>query len=398
MVTAQEILPASFRGVPFNVSSHTQIGGRKTVTHEYPNQTARYVEDLGGLLGRFSIRAIINNDPALGDYFARRIALKAALDYGGQGLLSHPYYGFKLVSVLGYSITEANIETGIGYFNIEFEETTSNIFPIYAGEKVGIISDLVNTSILSIGGEIASTIKLSSKNFDDTTNKQTELSNSLGKQLPPPAPIDNDSYNEFSNELDKFNDDKFKASADAQKLSDNIINILNNYSLISYENSYIYTLMRNLYDIYGSDDNDVISNAFYLQERRYNRNLLNSSIRGIALLYMFSSAAKITFTNSEDLKLTQDELKTRYELEAVSNTLKESIWAQFENIKFRTFKFFSQLKVNNVITAKITRHTITTFLYDYYENFNNETEIIKLNNINNPTILEGNIKMVTINE
>lgn len=393
MTIEGQLLPASFRGIPFPIRSHTQVGGRKTATHEYPNQTARFVEDLGGLLSRFTVQAVIN-EPA---YFARRQALKLALDLPNSGILSHPWYGIRRVAVISYTITESYERNGEAIFNIEFEETTANVFPIFGGENAAIISDLTNTAVLGIGDEIVKNMKLSSKNFTDTANKQTELVNVLSEPLPSPAQVNQENFNQFSNDLDNFNADRFEASQDSQKLSDNITNLLDSYNFVSDDAEYNYKLMKDLYDRYGVDDNDLISEAFYLQERRANRNLLNSSIKGIALIYMFLAAVKITYQDSEDLKSVQNELVQRYEEESSDNTLIESVWNQLEDIKFKTFRFFSQLKINQVVTTKITRHTSTTFLYDYYENFDNEDEIIKLNNLFNPTKLIGDIRMVTVN-
>ena len=39
---------ASFRGVPFGVTADESEGGRRTVTHEFPQRETPYVEDLGG--------------------------------------------------------------------------------------------------------------------------------------------------------------------------------------------------------------------------------------------------------------------------------------------------------------------------------------------------------------
>jgi prophage DNA circulation protein len=50
---------ASFKGVEFHYQDSTIDGGRKTVTHEYPDSRIRYVEDLGQLEKTFSITAII---------------------------------------------------------------------------------------------------------------------------------------------------------------------------------------------------------------------------------------------------------------------------------------------------------------------------------------------------
>ena len=43
-----QLRAASFRGVSFGVTADESEGGRRTVTHEFPQREAPYVEDLGG--------------------------------------------------------------------------------------------------------------------------------------------------------------------------------------------------------------------------------------------------------------------------------------------------------------------------------------------------------------
>ena len=257
---------------------------------------------------------------------------------------------------------------------------------------------MVDSTSSAINGEISSVVQTSPQNFGDTASKQEELHGVLSAPLPSPATVNQDSFNDFSNKLDNYYNDRFEASQDTQRLADNTTELLASYNTISDEPAYMYELMRDLYDGYGIDDNDVISDAVYMEERRKNRNILNASIKGLALNYMFLAAAKITYNDSEDLKKVQDDLNKRFEQESSSHSLTESVWASLENIKFKTFKFFGQLKVSKVTETKITRHTLTTLLYDYYEGFDNEAEIIKLNNILNPTKLVGDAKLVTIDE
>ena len=70
---------ASFKGAKFLLKDDRTEGGRKTVTHEYPNRDTREVEDLGKLQKRFSITGIIH-DGKDGGYFSRRDALISALE------------------------------------------------------------------------------------------------------------------------------------------------------------------------------------------------------------------------------------------------------------------------------------------------------------------------------
>ena len=61
-IRSEKLLPASFRGVPFEVSSGSLKGGRRTVVHEYPQRDKPYVEDLGKAARQITIEAFFVGD------------------------------------------------------------------------------------------------------------------------------------------------------------------------------------------------------------------------------------------------------------------------------------------------------------------------------------------------
>jgi prophage DNA circulation protein len=113
----RELVGASFRGIPFFVSSGTQTGGRRTVTHEFPRRNDPQVDDLGRATKTFSIDGYV-----LGaDYMTQRDALIDALDdVEGPGELVHPFYGTISVQAGPFSTTETTAQGGIAVFTIEF--------------------------------------------------------------------------------------------------------------------------------------------------------------------------------------------------------------------------------------------------------------------------------------
>ena len=53
--TWENLRPASFRGVAFEVESHSESGGRRIELHEYPLRDTPYAEDLGKKAGKWQI-------------------------------------------------------------------------------------------------------------------------------------------------------------------------------------------------------------------------------------------------------------------------------------------------------------------------------------------------------
>ncbi|WP_334472422.1 DNA circularization protein [Arsenophonus sp. PmNCSU2021_1] len=89
--------PASFRGVPFQVEDDEGTFGRRVQVHEYPNRDKPYTEDLGRATRRFTINAYLVGD----DFFDVRDRLIVAIDTPGPGTLVHPYYGEIAVCIDG---------------------------------------------------------------------------------------------------------------------------------------------------------------------------------------------------------------------------------------------------------------------------------------------------------
>jgi prophage DNA circulation protein len=112
--------PASFRGVPFAVTSaRTQV---EQLADEYvfpgrtdPTKVVR-IGHLGAGPRRYVIEAYVYGD----DYHERRDALEAALAELSPGRLVHPYRGERTVSIVGTSTTIETPQRG-GYARISFQ-------------------------------------------------------------------------------------------------------------------------------------------------------------------------------------------------------------------------------------------------------------------------------------
>lgn len=123
----ENLRPASFRGVAFEVESHSESGGRRVELHEYPLRDTPYAEDLGKKAGKWQIEAFLVNGKS--GYAERRDKLREALNASGPGTLIHPYLGELSVSVDGYSLKETTREGGYCTFSISFVEAGQPVEP-----------------------------------------------------------------------------------------------------------------------------------------------------------------------------------------------------------------------------------------------------------------------------
>lgn len=117
--------PASFRGVPFEVEDRDLAGGRRRVTHEYPQRDESFTEDLGRKAELSSYQAFVVG----ADYDRARDRLIEALRKAGPGQLVDPWLGERAVQVDGWTLQESKESGGLAAFKIAFVEAGQQRFP-----------------------------------------------------------------------------------------------------------------------------------------------------------------------------------------------------------------------------------------------------------------------------
>ncbi|MGC5885736.1 DNA circularization protein [Ralstonia pseudosolanacearum] len=114
-----QLRPASFRGVPFQVDVTKRPIGRRVVTHEYPGKNLPYVEDMGRVTREHKITGFVIGD----DYMSKRDALLTAVETEGMGELVHPWLGtLKVTGGVGEE-THSYAEGGMVRFDLTFIES-----------------------------------------------------------------------------------------------------------------------------------------------------------------------------------------------------------------------------------------------------------------------------------
>ncbi len=113
---------ASFRGAQFKIEVGGQAGGRRNVTHEFPERDTPFTEDMGRRARRYPITGYIVCGPLLADYRPGRDALIAMCEMSGPGTLVHPTLGTMQVCCDTYAVSETRERGGIATFEMVFVE------------------------------------------------------------------------------------------------------------------------------------------------------------------------------------------------------------------------------------------------------------------------------------
>jgi len=141
----EQLMAASFRGVPFEATADDMTAGRRLQVYDYPMRDVPYVADLGRATREISVTAFVIG----ADYMTRRDALLAAIEAAGSGTLVHPWYGRLTVSVKDCRVSHSNQEGGLCRFNLTFVEGGALTFPTSTpatAAQVSIASAAVTTA------------------------------------------------------------------------------------------------------------------------------------------------------------------------------------------------------------------------------------------------------------
>lgn len=150
------LAPASFRQVSFEVDDDTLTGGRRVVTHEYPNRESWDNEDLGIVAQTIQVRAYVHGDDA--DAQAQTLFRACAL--AGAGELILPVRPRCRARCTGCYSTFASNAMGQIEFDLEFV--------LEAPSRGGFISTILLAGSLALAAQSAvdATIKGFALAFD----------------------------------------------------------------------------------------------------------------------------------------------------------------------------------------------------------------------------------------
>ncbi len=387
-----ELHRSSYRSVPFLLNSIQTIEGRKTVTHEYPNQKARFVEDLGQNLRTFEVDGTLTGDIL---YSVEKRLLGNALNEEGIGIFRHPFLGDINVVVTSFAITEDMTSLGEASLKITFEESTTNIFPKQSSDNASRVNELVEDLSDVINGYVENNFTTNyGGNIADASSVLGDFLGDVG-QLGSRANTEQDDLNQFFGQIQHMTDNLFPLISDSTELSSNLSDTLFLYDNLGTTPSKRLDLNSSLFG-FGSDQVDFPTDTSISIERQKNRDVLNSCINGKALINSYNAAAQRTYLNDQELASTSEQLETSYQEFIANNNFTESMLTALEEIRNQVDIFFVNLNitVDKIITITTKKIALTVLTYQYYGNLDKREEILELNDIYDPSLLSGEVKIL----
>lgn len=381
-----------FRDAFFYYQDQSGSGGRKTVSHEYPNKKERFVEDLGGLEKKFSITAFTNDNV---DY-SERDDLIAALDEEGVGTLTHPEFDDLQVVCVGYSFTSTIKELGVTKFSIQFEVASLNTLPTKIDGNKGFLDNLKskilgdNEKAFDAGFK---SVKNAKKKFDSgvkTLKKTANKIDKIAKQIQGLG----DSFADLTTSLNQIVLSANRLILSPSILAANLRTSFDNLG-VAYNNS------KDLFDttkkLFGFNESDQQANGISQLQKdiKNNQDQLNNFVNVAVLATAFNAAVNIEFNNLQELNKVVDELEKGFnQLGNVDRNLRDLL----VQMKIETTKIFSNLSIGlpNIADYKLLNPTsLNCLVYKLYGSLELKETLRLLNNFGDTSRIQGNIKILT---
>ncbi len=390
MFNIAKLPEASYNDVRFLYQSSSINGGRKTVTHEYPNSDIRFVEDLGGLRKTYNIEAIIDNNSNNN----QRDALITALDAKNiLGKLVHPEYGVKQVKLINYTINNSKSSLGITSFSIVFEEADQPVVGKIAS-NTGFLSRLRSIAGENISNKLESgwnTFTRVKEGFDKTNQIIGDTGREIGRVASLVAGA-GDGVNDFATSINEIVNNTQSLVNSPSVLAGRLTNSFNALE-VAFDNAEdVFNSVKNL--IGFKNDEVVTGDSQTRQATLKNQALINNLISVNTFAIAYNQAAQINYKNQDDLnsniKILEDGFKNITGLDRDSQTELQRIRIEFQ--KVTNDLSISLPKVSDFTTNKIPLNVLT---YQLYASLDKKNDIKDLNKFRDTNEIKGTIKILS---
>lgn len=414
-----ELKTAKFLGVEFPVVDMPTEGGNRIIKTVFPGSDVQSIERQGKREKPYSITAVIPHE----GYYELKSALLRALDSDEFGTLTHPTFGdIENAICARYAVSEKITELGRATVSMVFEVDTARELPIRAdalAAQVAVESDSFNQQVLS---DLADEYDVDPDNFADALDNLQNVVDGMNSVADYADPyIQNvaqfrQSISGFAGALGNLIQAPADLAGEIGSLFDEVANLVATPGRL-------LGAFKLLFD-FGADDGDVAGatkrdTAGRIQ-RANNRDLIRATIRGISLGNAYLSAASVdsgidsdaigvnateapvdgvsnTYTTTEDLTRTQDDLEAQYLDLRESQKLSNEALEQLDRLRIGAQKTLDVVRVNtrSVITIETAEIPLSVLVYDLYGSTELVDTIAELNNIKQNAFVSGPLKVLS---
>lgn len=394
MALFNELNSASFRGIPFLLDSSEVEAGRKIVSHEFVNDSRRYVEDLGGLLKVVKIKGVISEP----NYRINRDALIRALETPGIGTLIHPFFGTIQVVPEPYTLHERMQSLGEATFEMTFREAAENILPTQSSNNEAIINQIAGAILAGAGQSFGGVWNVGNQfkyNFQNAQQILGSLSNQLSSVIDP-FDTSLSAKSTYQTLLEMFNANVNKYILQPETLGASVSTLFSSLDTLSGEPRERFNLSQNFFN-YGAGILLPQPTTFKRQQLIANNLILFSLVNINCLANCYNAAANIDFQDEADLNYIEDQLDDQFYTTIDNSTLDDDVLNALKELRNQVRKLFDIIRLNirRLVPIYTNQTTLTVLTYAYYNSLDNDSLLANLNKIYVPNNISGNLDIVT---
>ena len=396
MVDLVQTLPCSFRGVKFFMESSQLIVGRKVIPFEFVNKTARFSQDVGGLLRTYEIKAIITGF----NYLSNRKAFIEAINKPGIGIFQHPFDGPVKVVADPATLSEDFRRFGELEINVIFRESRGEIYPKEAADNRSFINKLTGDALAATQAAVDDLFALTAgfrENYEDAIETMNNISNIVNTVTLPFSAV-SELISDFSTTAANFKNNITRAIQAPGQTAANIRGLFQSLNNLVPNATERYNLNKQVFRAGVNQPLFIPTPATVKSTQRVqNRTALYSQVNFNILAYAYLAASQMSFNTEEEVLSIAQEMEDQYEYTIDLTPFSEEYLLPIKQLRDQMRIFLESNRVNvNTLTPYNAKHEpITTLCYRFYDNLDNDTLLLNINDISTPNNVNGDIALVT---
>lgn len=402
----EKLLQATFKGAPFYWRRlNTQLG-KKSVTHNYPGTSRRFVEDMGELPKTFSVEAVISGRPGSDEYFQNKKALENALSSPGPGYLVHPTYGRVLVTAKPASVTEDLKRLGEARYSLTFEKSDETARPVgntSTARQIEIRRQQALNEIIEVATD-SWTVPDSPGVFDIVADNIQGLANQMNDVVAVVSAPRDDAYKVF-NSIQSLTD----SARDLVSQPDGLFNAMNGIfdQVLNMDDEFDSQLDR-LTGFFGrasdagpgqsgSIGDRITAISYETEAAEANRVAQNEASNMMALVNAYSSVSKIDFQSTQQLDNFVQRLEDQFSIMIGSGLMQTALRDTVFQLRIAARDVIEEkrLLTQTIITANFkTEIPLNVALFTYSGNIDDSDYIAALNQDKEVSFAIGDVELL----
>ena len=395
MTWKNRLLPASFRGVPFFVRSHTLNGGRNFKRHEMPGQDGSFNEDLGKKTNGYTIDAYVLGD----NYFFLRDSLVLAMKSPDSGLLIHPYLTPVSVQPEGFSLKESTQNGRMATFTLNFGEAGDQGIPLSIIDFVVAFASTANTAIAAltnafetayaVSGLPAFVLNSSIATFQDFADTFIGLLSTV-KTNPEERAVLTKKIRDFENTLEVDAKDPGTLADKSKELVVSLADVAavpessvgRDDRLAIYDSLLVFSA--------GSDRVPVTTKT--REAERQNLEAIENFVRRLALVRYAQQAVDKEFVSRQEAFAEREKIYNLIEIEL--DTASDEEFQAFSDLQAGLVKAIPARTSGIEKQINVQKQSAIVLAYDLFGNLDAYEDLILRNNVADPSEITGTVEVI----